>query len=97
LTAWWEAAMNEENDRTGELFRRVRRFLAEVLHIPEAEITLDTVLVDNFTDSLEKAEFVMALEEHFQVELTDHDAAQLSAGTLRTVRDLVRLLSQRRH
>jgi len=60
---------------------RLRRLLAEVLRIDEGEVMPDSSIAQLFdrhgSDSLDRVEFVMAVEEEFDdLEFTDEEAAQ---------------------
>lgn len=58
--------------------------------IPVDEITIDSHLYDELdVDSLDMAQIVLALENHYQVDISDDAVARL-----KTVRDLINLLSQ---
>ena len=64
---------------------RVKQIIVEQLGVDEAEVTPTASFVDDLgADSLDQVELVMALEEHFGVEIPDEDAEKL-----RTVQDAI--------
>ena len=74
------------------IFETIQKLLAEQFSVDESEITLDTSFEDDLNaDSLDAVEFMMALEEEFDLEnLADEDAA-----TFKTVRNVVDFVSER--
>ncbi len=72
-----------------EIFERVQKVIVEQLDKRPEEITLDTNLAEDLqADSLDLVELAMALEQEFDVTITEEEAEQV-----RTVADAVRLLS----
>jgi acyl carrier protein len=68
-----------------EILNQVRTIVAEQLCIDKEKVQPDAAfLVELGADSLDLVELVMALEESFNVEITDQ-----SAGELETVQDAV--------
>ena len=68
------------------LEQKVRSLVAEQLGVEQAEITPDANILDDLgADSLDVVEMVMALEEHFDIEVPDDDVEDL-----RTVADVER-------
>ena len=64
---------------------RIKSIIPEILDIDEKKITLDSTLSDDLKmDSLDNVEFIMALEEQFEIEIPDEDAEKLF-----TVKDAV--------
>ena len=64
---------------------RVKKIVVEQLGVKEDEVTNSASFVDDLgADSLDQVELVMALEEHFGVEIPDEDAEKL-----RTVQDAI--------
>ena len=70
----------------------IKRLLAEQFTVEEDSITLDTDFeADLSADSLDAVEFVMALEEEFDLEnLADEDVERF-----KTVRDVVDFINER--
>jgi len=59
-------------------FETVRKLVAEKLGVPEAKVTEDAAFVNDLgADSLDVVEFVMAVEEKFQITIPDDEAAKL--------------------
>ena len=53
-------------------FEKVRAIVAEVLHVNEDDISLDTKFVDDLgADSLDLTSIVMDIEEEFGIEIPD--------------------------
>ena len=68
------------------LEQKIRSLVAEQLGVELAEIRADANILDDLgADSLDVVEMVMALEEHFDIEVPDEDVEEL-----RTVADVER-------
>jgi acyl carrier protein len=64
---------------------KVKEIVAEQLGIEKDEVGLSDSIVDDLgADSVDIAELVMALEEEFEVDITDEDAEKM-----RSVKDAV--------
>ena len=58
-----------------EIFEKVKAIIVEQLGVAEASITMDASFIDDLgADSLDIVEFIMALEEEFNIEIPDADA-----------------------
>jgi acyl carrier protein len=74
-----------------EKLSKVQRIIVEILGVKENEVQLQTNLINDLgADSLDHVELIMALEEEFDIEITDEAA---EAAT--TVSDLLKLLEGR--
>lgn len=72
------------------LLNKVRTILSALLHLDADEIEPENELATDLgADSLELAEFVMALEEEFDIEIRDEDTEDIF-----TVEDAVRWLHE---
>jgi acyl carrier protein len=61
-----------------EILKKVKEITSEQLGVDEAQITLNAKFVDDLgADSLDTVELVMALEEEFDLEISDEDAEKL--------------------
>ena len=59
--------------------QRVKKIVAEQLGVNEADIKIDSSLVDDLgADSLDTVELVMALEEEFECEIPDEEAEKIT-------------------
>lgn len=59
---------------------RVRKLIAEVLDVPQIEVTNHKALVGDLgANSLYTVELLMALEEEFGIEIPDDDVNKFSA------------------
>jgi acyl carrier protein len=78
----WTFMAGEEKK---EIVEKVKQIISEQLGVDENEVTPSASFVDDLgADSLDQVELVMALEEHFGVEIPDEDAEKL-----RTVQDAI--------
>ena len=57
---------------------RVKKIIAEQLSVSEEQITPEASFVDDLgADSLDTVELVMALEEEFEIDIPDEEAAKI--------------------
>lgn len=64
---------------------RVKKIVAEQLGVEEEQVTAEASFMDDLgADSLDTVELVMALEEEFDIEISDEDAEKIQ-----TVKDAV--------
>jgi len=68
----------------------IRRRMAEILEIPEARATPDTVLTDLVSDSFRLVEMAIELQDDYDVIIGQSDMADL-----RTVEQLAELIRSR--
>lgn len=67
------------------IFEKVKAIIVEELSVEESEVTLEANLTDDLgADSLDAVELIMALEDSFDIKVSD-DAAQ----GLQTVQQIV--------
>ena len=60
------------------IFEKVREITSQQLGIHEKDISMESSFVDDLgADSLDLIEIVMALEEEFDIELTDREIEEL--------------------
>jgi len=58
---------------------KVKQIVAEQLGVEEDEITNETHFIENLNaDSLDIVELIMALEEEFELEISDEDAEKIT-------------------
>jgi len=58
--------------------QRVKEIIVEQLGVNEAEVTAEAKFVDDLgADSLDLVELVMALEEEYNLEISDEDAEKI--------------------
>ena len=68
---------------------KVKKIIAEQLAVSEAEVKPGASFVDDLgADSLDQVELVMALEEEFNIEISDEDAEKI-----KTVQDTLQYVS----
>jgi len=64
---------------------RIKEIVCEQLGVSDNEVTLQASFIDDLgADSLDIVELVMALEEEYEIEISDEDAEKI-----KTVQDVV--------
>lgn len=64
---------------------RVKEIVCEQLGVSESEVTPEASFIEDLgADSLDIVELVMALEEEYEIEISDEDAEKI-----KTVRDII--------
>ncbi|MCK9470750.1 MAG: acyl carrier protein [Bacilli bacterium] len=72
------------------IFEKVKKLIASELNIKEDEIKLESSLTQDLgADSLDAVELIMAIEEEFDVQVSDDEAQNI-----RTVKDIVDYLNK---
>jgi acyl carrier protein len=70
---------------TDAIFDKVQNIVAEQLSVEKEQVSLESNFADDLgADSLDQVELVMALEEEFDIEISDEDAEKIT-----TVKDAV--------
>ncbi|MBN2397296.1 MAG: acyl carrier protein [Deltaproteobacteria bacterium] len=76
---------------TGTIEEKIRKVIVEQLDITEEECVPDASFIDDLgADSLDIVELIMAMEDHFGLEISDDDLAQI-----RTVGDIINYIKER--
>lgn len=69
---------------------RVKQIVAEQLGVDDAQVTPEASFMDDLgADSLDTVELVMALEEEFDIEISDEDAEKIQ-----TVQDAINYINE---
>jgi acyl carrier protein len=69
---------------------KVKQIIVEQLGVDEGEVTPSASFVDDLgADSLDRVELVMALEEAFDIEISDEDAEKIN-----TVQDAINFIGK---
>jgi acyl carrier protein len=70
--------------------KRVKEIVAEQLGVDEPQVTNEASFMDDLgADSLDTVELVMALEEEFDIEISDEDAEKIQ-----TVQDAIDYITE---
>jgi len=73
-----------------EILKKIKKITSEQLGVEESQITPEAKFIDDLgADSLDTVELVMALEEEFDLEISDEEAEKLI-----TVQKVVDYLSE---
>jgi acyl carrier protein len=73
-----------------EVFEKLKGIIVEQLGVKESEITLDAHFADDLgADSLDIVEMIMAVEEEFNIQVSDDEAEGLEK-----VSDVVRFIEE---
>jgi acyl carrier protein len=68
-----------------DIAEKIKKIICEQLSVEEADVVPDASFVDDLgADSLDQVELIMAMEEEFDVSISDEDAE-----TIRTVQDAI--------
>lgn len=70
-----------------DVFAKVKGLIVEQLGVDEGDVKLETTFEDLDADSLDIVELVMALEEEFNLEISDEEVENI-----KTVGDVVRYI-----
>lgn len=74
------------------VFEKIKEMIAKELNVPESKINLDTNFVDDLgADSLDAIQLVMAVEEAFDISISDEEAQ-----TIQKVSDIVKLIESKK-
>lgn len=61
-----------------DTFEIIKKIITDILDIEESKITLDSSFASDLNiDSLDNVEFIMALEEHFEIEIPDEEGEKI--------------------
>jgi acyl carrier protein len=71
---------NKEVKRMASIEERVKQIISEQLGVDEEQVTGNASFMDDLgADSLDTVELVMALEEEFDIEISDEDAEKIQS------------------
>ncbi|MDP3921720.1 MAG: acyl carrier protein [Candidatus Omnitrophota bacterium] len=74
-----------------QIEQRVSQIIVDQLGVKPERVTIDSDIVDELgADSLDTVELVMALEEEFEIEISDEDAERM-----KKVKDVIAYLKKR--
>jgi acyl carrier protein len=84
-----KTSLQKEAEKT---HKRILTILSEQLGVKETELSLESTMADHGGDSLDAVEIIMALEEEFEVEITDCEMDKI-----KTPRQVVALILPKIH
>ncbi len=59
-------------------YEKLQEIIADVLNVDQAEVKMDTTFVDDLcADSLDIFQIIMALEEEFDIEISNEEAEKI--------------------
>ncbi len=70
-------------------FAKIKSMIVEQLGVEEGEVKLETTFEDLDADSLDIVELIMALEEEFELEISDEEVEKI-----KTVGDVVTYIDE---
>jgi len=72
------------------VFEKIKKIIANELNVPKEKITLEANLVDDLgADSIDAVEVIMAIEDEFNIEITDEDM-----NNIKTIGDMVEYIEK---
>ena len=73
-----------------DIAEKIKKIICEQLSVEKADVVPDASFVDDLgADSLDQVELIMAMEEEFDVSISDEDAE-----TIRTVQDAINYVNK---
>lgn len=73
------------------VLERLKKIVVEQLGVDEEQVTPDASITDDLgADSLDRVELVMAIEQEFNIEISDEDAEKIE-----TIQDAVNYVQKR--
>ena len=73
-----------------DIAEKVKKIICEQLNVSEEDVVPEASFVDDLgADSLDQVELIMAMEEEFDVSISDEDAEKIA-----TVKDAVEYISK---
>jgi len=75
-----------------EIEEKIRKIISEQLNVPEEDVVPEASFVDDLgADSLDQVELIMAMEEEFDLSISDEDAEKIA--TVQNAIDFIRKAS----
>ena len=61
-----------------DIAEKIKKIISEQLNVPEEDVVPSASFVDDLGDSLDQVELIMAMEEEFDLSISDEDAEKIA-------------------
>jgi acyl carrier protein len=87
---WLSKIQLRRREDMSDIAEKIKKIIVEQLDVAEADVVLTASFVDDLgADSLDQVELIMAMEEEFEISISDEDAEKII-----TVQDAVNYITK---